>query len=133
MTKNWNEEVEKLESQPLYLKMERGTHEITFLDNGKESVKTFNEGTPQEETVKRVTFKVIHKGEQKFWEISKSNGENSAYGQIAYLGQKSGDLTNVSTKVMVQGAEKEKRYILLDIQDYIKEQLEKKKVIQETV
>ena len=128
---DWNNEVDNLSEGIDFLKLGGGTHKVKFCDNG----------TPKDvqydgKTVHKVFFKVRHlldnEEKEAVWTVTKSEGLNSLFGQIALIGRNIGSLIDQVVTVIVKGEGKQKDYTVVEAVDLIKKEIERKKSLKVT-
>ncbi len=109
---DYRKEKENLVDKVEYLKLKEGSHNVVFIDDGKEVMRTFPNDAGVDEETKRMQFNVEVNAEPYLWEMSKTTAKNSLYGQLIVVGAIMNTLIGKKVNVLVQGTGKAKRYIV---------------------
>lgn len=126
---DWNAEKNKLSDPVEYWKPAHGRYKVTFLEDGRKIIKSFDGGQTKKE---RFSAKVLVEPEQgeKFeaiLEVGTNTGYKAAYGQIVLVATENGGLKGLTISLQIVGSKQDKVYIIDEAQPLIaKDKAEKK-------
>lgn len=113
---DYGKEQEELKETGDYFKPNAGKYSIKFKDNGLEHEKQWLD---KDELEKRVKFNIGYSNgnqpvQEATWDISKSPGVTSLWGQLVLYANSAGGLLGKTISLIVVGAGKEKRYTVVE-------------------
>ena len=126
---DWEKNVSDLKTgsdMPEFLKLEAGTHKVTFLDEGKERIQHW-----EDKEIPKVDFKVKYNEKEYVWSVTKGQTIGSLYGQIALLGRQLGTIAPTEVTVIVKGAGKNKDYTILESADLADKEIKSREPVKE--
>jgi len=114
-------------NQPLpFFKPEPGTYKCIITKEPEEKLKTFKQGTADEEHKKILSIQMEANQEPVQWDIGVGKGFGSAYGQLMLLGKKYGKLLGAPFTLIVkrsgQGDKAKNDYSVLEALELINQQ-----------
>lgn len=114
---DYNKACEELASHTNYdwFKPETGTHTVVLLEEPEEMLKTFKQGTPDEETKPIVRMYISVNSICYNWDIGKSKGYGGIYGQLMLLGKQKGRLAGEKFTLLVKRVNNKNDYTVMEV------------------
>lgn len=109
---NFEDEFENLQAGSQWFNPEEGTHKVTFLDNGKEEERTYDN-----ETRKVAVFTVEVEGEELKWSVTKGVSESSLFGQLMKYGAAAQGLKGETITLIRSGQGQDTQYTVQEAAD----------------
>lgn len=109
---DFDEEYENLSAGSQWFNPDEGTHQVKFLDNGKEEERTYDE-----ETRKVAVFQIEVNGEEKKWSVTKGKSESSLFGQLMKYGRAAEGLKGEEITLIRSGTGQDTQYTVQEAAD----------------
>lgn len=116
-SKDWYKEISLKsgeEMQSNWWSPEPNKYEVTFMKEPSEPFEVEYDGKKRT----KVAIEISVNNESFVWSVTESQGETSIFGQLVKLAHKHKGLTGVTTQILVQGINKERRYVIPEVVDY---------------
>lgn len=114
---NWAGEAKRIREAPViegeFWKPNAGKYKVKFLSSGEETESRFEEGR------RRVLFNIEVNNKPFLWEINKGFKQTSVYYQLAAVAENKGNLKGETMEIVVSGADKDKRYNIIEFMDLL--------------
>ena len=93
-------------------KPKEGLHKVTFLENINDPTKRKILVEGKEKEIEQSDVLIEVQGKRWHWSITKANGKDSLWGQILYFGLSVKDIIGKTVTVIIQGSDKNRKYII---------------------
>lgn len=112
MPRNYQDELKTLVENANFWKPKQGKYLVVVLDEPEDSTYTNDKGEVQQQWKMKVT---VDGAKEQTWTVPKSNSPTSIRGQLVKLGAKKGTLKNIGFDLIVQGENKQRKYIIPEV------------------